>query len=169
MSSEKDFSKVYQEYYGKVFRHVCGKIASHHEAEDLTQEIFTACYRNFDSFDPEKASIGTWVYVIMSNRLKNYYRDKKEYVSLDDEEGFLELASEEVLEESILLEEMKTLLMEAIMNLSEREQKIIRNLYFYKKTSAETAEELHMTAGNVRVVMNRALSKIRVYFEKKGY
>ena len=30
MSSEKDFSEVYNEYYLKVFRHVRGKITSYH-------------------------------------------------------------------------------------------------------------------------------------------
>ena len=169
MSSEKDFSEVYNEYYLKVFRHVRGKITSYHEAEDLTQEIFTACYRNFDKFDSEKASVGTWVYVIMNNRLKNYYRDKKDHASLDDDESFLEIASEEVLEESVLLEEQKQVLMEALETLSERERQIVMNTYFYKKTSAETAAMLQMTAGNVRVVLNRSLTKILEYFESKGY
>ena len=169
MSSEKDFSDVYHEYYGKVFRYVRGKITGYHDAEDLTQEIFAACYRNFESFDPEKASVGTWVYVIMNNRLKNYYRDKKEHVSLDDDENFLEPAAEEVLEEAILLEEQKRLLLEALESLSERERQIVMNTYFYKKSSAETAALLQMTAGNVRVVLNRSLSKIRTWFEEKGY
>lgn len=169
MSNEKDFSEVYNEYYLKVFRHVRGKITNYHEAEDLVQEIFTACYRNYDKFDPEKASIGTWVYVIMNNRLKNYYRDKKDHASLDDDESFLEIASEEVLEESVLLEEQKCMLMDALETLSERERQIVINTYFYKKTSADIAEMLHMTAGNVRVVLNRSLTKIRGYFESKGY
>lgn len=169
MSEKMEFSEVYHEYYMKVFRYVRGKIVNHHEAEDLTQEIFTAYYRNFEQFDPKKASVGTWVYVIMKNRLKNYYRDKKEQDSLDDDERFLELASEEVLEESVLLEEQKKLLLAAMEELSGRERQIIVNTYFEKKTSAQTAVLLGMTAGNVRVVQNRALIKIRRYFESHGY
>lgn len=169
MNRGRDFSEVYNEYYLKVFRYIRGKITSYHEAEDLTQEIFAACYQSFDKFDPEKASVGTWVYVIMNNRLKNYYRDKKDHASLDDDESFLEIASEEVLEESVLLEEQKHVLMEAMETLSERERQIVMNTYFYKKTSAETAAMLQMTAGNVRVVLNRSLIKIREYFESKGY
>lgn len=169
MGEKLEFSEVYHEYYLKIFRYVRGKITNHHEAEDLTQEIFAAAYRNFEKFDPNKASVGTWIYVIMNNRLKNYYRDKKEQDSLDDEEQFLELASEEVLEESVLLEEEKKLLLAALAELSERERQIIVSTYFDKKTSAQTARMLGMTAGNVRVVQNRALTKIRRYFEGKGY
>ena len=81
----------------------------------------------------------------------------------------MEIASEEVLEESVLLEEQKQVLMDALETLSERERQIVMNTYFYKKTSAETAAMLQMTAGNVRVVLNRSLTKIREYFESKGY
>lgn len=169
MNVDKSFGNVYDEYYPKVFRYVNKRILSYHEAEDLTQEIFVACYRNFEQFDPNKASVGTWIYIIMNNRLKNYYRDKKRFISLDDEEGFPEIASDEILEDSVLLEEQKRLLLDAMETLSERERQIIMNTYFYKKTSAETAELLHMTAGNVRVVLNRSLTKIRTYFESKGY
>lgn len=169
MNEKQSFEQVYNEYYPRVFRHVRGKISIYHEAEDLTQEIFAACYRNYDKFDPEKASVGTWIYVIMNNRLKNYYRDRKESVSLDDDESFLELAAEGALEESVLLEEQKRMLMDAIAELSERERQIVISMYFKKKTSAETAAELQMTAGNVRVVLNRTLTKIRTYFEERGY
>lgn len=169
MNKDQQFEAVYNEYYPRILRHINKKIGLYHEAEDLAQEIMAACYRNFEKYNSEKSSVGTWIYVIMNNRLKNYYRDKKVNVSLDDDESFLELASEEVLEEAVLLEEQKRLLMEAIENLSEREKEIVMYTYFQRKTSVEVAEKLHMTAGNVRVVLNRSLKKLREYFEEKGY
>lgn len=169
MSKEQEFEQVYTEYYPRIFRHVNKKISHYQEAEDLAQEIMTVCYNNFEKYDPEKASLGTWIYVIMNNRLKNYYRDKKVMASLDDDESFLELASEEVLEEAVLIEEQKCLLMEAIEQLSEREKQIVMYTYFQGKTSAEVAELMHMSAGNVRVVLNRTLNKLREYFSLKGY
>lgn len=169
MNKENQFEDVYEEYYPKVFRYIHRKISMYHEAEDLTQEVFTACYRNFDKFDPEKASVGTWVYVIMNNRLKNYYRGRKDVVSLDDDENFFEPEGDDFVEKSVLLEEQMEILMKALAELSERERQIVVNIYFNKKTSSETAELLHMTAGNVRVVLNRTLAKIRTYFESQGY
>ena len=56
-----NFEQVYRDYYLKVFRYVKQHTLSRQDAEDLTQEVFVACYRNFDSFDPQKASVGTWV------------------------------------------------------------------------------------------------------------
>ena len=168
-NKEQQFEAVYNEYYPRILRYINKKIGIFHEAEDLTQEIMAACYRNFEKYDPEKSSMGTWVYVIMNNRLKNYYRDKRVNVSLDDDESILELASEEILEEAVLLEEQKRVLMEAIDSLSEREKEIVMNTYFLYKTSAEVAEVMHMTAGNVRVVLNRSIKKLREYFKARGY
>ena len=161
------FEQVYRDYYLKVFRYVKQHTLSRQDAEDLTQEVFVACYRNFNSFDPQKASVGTWVYVIMKNRLKNYYRDKKEFLSLDDE-NIPELPGDTSVAQAILLEEERQALSSAMNILSERERTIIAERYFHKKTSGEIAGILKMTDVNVRVTLKRALEKIRKYFEAHG-
>lgn len=169
MEHTVNFEELYHEYYPKVFRHIAGKIGNFHEAEDLAQEVFVSCYKNFDKYDPEKAKAGTWIYVIMNNRLKNYYRDKKETVSLDDEDCFIEPAGEDFVEAAILLEEQTREVLNAIARLSEREQEIVKKRYFYGKKSAEIAESLRMTDSNVRVTLNRALIKLRTYLLESGY
>lgn len=166
---ELNFEQVYHEYYPRILGHIRKKLSSYHEAEDLAQEVMTVCFRNFEKYDPEKAALGTWIYVIMNNRLKNYYRDKKTLVSLDDEDSYLEIASEEVLEEAVLLEEQRRILTETIERLPERERMIVTYTYLYRLTSSEVAQRLGMTAGNVRVVLNRSLKKLRIYLEELGY
>ena len=47
-------------------------------------DVFYSVWEKFDTFDENKASFQTWLYVIVSNKLKNYYRDRKEIVELDD-------------------------------------------------------------------------------------
>ncbi len=166
---EQSFEQVYHEYYPRILGHIRKKLSSYHEAEDLAQEVMTVCFQNFEKYDPEKAAIGTWIYVIMNNRLKNYYRDKKDQVSLDDEENYHEIAGTEILEEAVILEDQRKTLLETIEKLSEREQLIVTYTYFYRMTSAEVAERLRMTAGNVRVVLNRSLKKLRGYLEEQGF
>lgn len=162
-----NFEQIYQKFYYKVLYYVKKHTQSHQEAEDLTQEIFMACYRNFDKFNAQKASVGTWVYVIMNNRLKNYYRDQKGHLSLDDE-SILELPGNTFVEQTILLDDERRTLHTAMECLSGRERSIIVNRYYYKKTSAEIAGMLNMTDVNVRVTLKRALEKLRRYFEARG-
>lgn len=162
------FEEVYNDFYIKVFHYVKKRVLSQQDAEDLTQEVFTACYRNFDSFDPQKASVGTWVYVVMKNRLKNYYRDRKEALSLDDEEGMPELPGDTYVEQSVLLEEERRILLGALDQLSQRERTIVVERYFHNRTSADIAGRLNMTDVNVRVTLKRSLEKLRKHLEKHG-
>ncbi|MCC8127396.1 MAG: sigma-70 family RNA polymerase sigma factor [Clostridiales bacterium] len=169
MSGKKSFESVYQDYYLKVFQHIYRKINIWHEAEELTQEVFVACYLNYDRYDPDRAAVWTWLYVIMNNKLKNYYRDKKDTLSIDDEELLPELAGDDFVEEAVMLEEQKRVLFAAIDRLTEREQQIVKERYFHGKTSIEIGAALKMSDAGVRMALKRALAKIRGFLEAQGY
>ena len=74
-SMEEAFEEVYNRYYLSVYLYLFKRIRHQQDAEDLANDVFLACYKNFGSYDPAKASMITWIFVIASNRLKNYYRD----------------------------------------------------------------------------------------------
>lgn len=120
-------------------------------------------YRNYEGFDPTKASAATWLYMICSSRLKNYYRDKKENVSLDDEENPVDVSSGELIEDAVLMEERSRMLHDAISKLPERQQQAVRLKYFRNMSAADIAAELGTTAGNVRVILNRSMDKLKEF------
>ncbi len=170
MERVEEFESVYNQYYGKVLNYIYGKISIHHDAEDMAQEIMFSCYKNWDSYDSSKASVSTWIYVAANNRLKNYYRDRKLLDSLDDEDKPFEIASGEMLlEDVVLLEEMKEILLSSFSILSERELDIVKKKYYEHKSSKEIAEELQITPVNARVILKRSVNKICNYFKQKGY
>lgn len=168
-NKEKEFESIYNEYYKKILGYVHKKIAVYQDAEDLTQEIMAACYKNWERYNPEKASLSTWIYIITNNRLKNYYRDKKWSDSIDDENTPIAIISGESIEEAVLMEEMKSLLLSSFSLLTEREERIVKAKFYECKSSGEIAEELQLTSGNVRVILNRAVNKIYSYFKQNGY
>ena len=152
----REFEDLYKVYYPKVYGYLYRKIADCFAAEDMAQEIFAVCYQKFDTYNPQKAKLSTWLFAITDNRLKNYYRDKKDYQSLD-------------VEEAILLEEQKRILAEAMEQLPLRERLIVRKKYFGNLSSKEIAAEMKITDTNARVILNRALHKIYEYFRSSGY
>lgn len=160
MNKDREFEQIYCEYYLRLVKYVRKRVSSMQDAEDIVQDTFAALYRNFDRYDPEKAAVSTWVYVAVNNRLKNFYRDRKAAVSLDDEDNPIDVADESLIEQAMEFEEMRRLLLQAIGQLGEREQKIVKDTYFAKKASADLAAELGMTPVNVRVTCSRALKKL---------
>ncbi len=165
------FEYYYKKNYDRVYRYIFGKISNVHTAEDMTQDVFILVYNRFDSFDPEKASFETWLFVIVKNKLKNYYRDRKVLVDIDDPEQYTE-PSEEGFEDDIVeaeyLSRMREYIADALEELNEVQQKIVVESFFNNKSSKEIAFMTGQTDVNVRVQLSRAIKKMRSYFEKNN-
>ena len=163
MEMKPTFEQLYEQYYTPILRYIVKRISSYQDAEDIAANVFVTAYRNYEGFDPTKASAATWLYMICSSRLKNYYRDKKENVSLDDEENPVDVSSGELIEDAVLMEERSRMLHDAISKFPERQQQAVRMKYFRNMSAADIAAELGTTAGNVRVILNRSMDKLKEF------
>lgn len=161
------FEYYFRENFDKVLRYIIGKGINQHTAEDMAMSAFSTCWEKFGEFDPSRASFTTWVYVIVNNRLKNYYRDKKDFAELDENCKSKADHAEEILE-AIQLTFLRKELANALMLLSEKNRKIVVLRYFKKKNSNEIAELVGTTPGNVRVLLKRSLDKMKDYFTKNN-
>lgn len=160
------YEEFYSANYARVLYYVRSKINSAEDAKDLTSEVFLYCYTHYDEYDPEKSSIITWLYLIVNSRIKNYYRDHN--VTYVDYEVVSETLQDHGidLDESVYLEQLHTSLMRAIKCLPQRQQSIIIMRYFENCSSEEIAQRLCLSAGNVRVLLSRALSKLSAWNEE---
>lgn len=167
-SKKLTFEEYFQAYYQQAFKHAMKKVANVDVAEDITMDTFVSCYKNFESFDPRKAKFATWLYVSLNNRIKNYYRDRKEYACLDDHDDIANSQEEEMLQ-SIYLSEMRSALALAMETLNETQKQIVIKKYFRNMSSNEIADDIGSSAGNVRVQLTRAVKKLKEYFEEHNY
>lgn len=159
------FEQLYNQYYSKVLRHIVKKIGNFYDAEDITSDVFIYCYQHFDNYDPSKASIGTWLYLVANSRIKNYYRSRRQNVNIDTleekaDDGFI--GPEEVAE----FEESRRWLAAELKLLPELQRKIVILRYFYDLTSQEIAGEVGISNANVRTVLSRTLDKLERNYEK---
>lgn len=166
----QNFDEFYKEYYNLVYYYILKKINYKEEAEDLAGDVFCACYKNFKKYDSSKSSIKTWLFVIVNNKLKNYYRDKKTVVSMDEQidEKYL-YDNDDYTTQAILLEDYRNILANAISVLSEKYQLVVILRYFGEKKADEIARITGMSAVNVRVIISRALKKINEYLVSNGW
>ena len=168
--THQNFDVFYKEYYNQVYWYIYKKINHTEDSQDLAGDVFCACFKNFKNYDPEKSSITTWLYVIVNNRLKNYYRDRKISVPLDKQidEKYLQ-TDDDYISKAILLEDYRNMLADAISTLPEKYQLIVILKYFGEKQSEEISKIMNMSSVNVRVTLSRALKKISDYFESHGW
>lgn len=129
-------------------------------------DVFYSVWDKFDSFDEKKATFQTWLYVIVNNKLKNYYRGRKETIELD-ESITSDNQTDEIIE-AIQLQYLRDHLYVALEGLSEVQRQLIIYKYFNGMNASEIAYRVGLSSGNVRVHLKRALDKIRDYFNKNN-
>lgn len=161
---EKVFEAYYVKYYPQVYGYIFKKLLNEANAEDMTMDVFYSVWDKFDTFDEEKASFQTWLFVIVNNKLKNHYRDRKEGVELDETLVSDDDPEEDVVQ-AIQMQYLRDHLYQAMEALNETQQKIVIYKYFKNLNGNEIADLMGLSPGNVRITLKRALEKIRVYFE----
>ena len=157
------FEEYYRKYYNVAVKYLYNKVQNVKTAEDLASEAFVSCYEKFAEFDPSKASFQTWLFVIINNKLKNHYRDNKEYAELDEEICEESNFADELAEAS-QLSYLRERLYEALLELPEIQKQIIIYKYFQNKNSNEIALLVNTTPGNVRVQLKRSIDKLKEFF-----
>ena len=127
-------------------------------------DAFLSCYQKFDQFDPQKASFQTWLYVVINNKLKNYYRDRKVHDDIDECMEYVDTFEDDLIAAESL-KSMRNALANALEMLSEPQKSIVIMKYFKNMQAREIGDKLGLSYGNVRVHLARALNKLRDYFE----
>ena len=164
-ASPMPFERIYEQFYPRVYSYILRKINNTHDAEDMASDIFVYCYHHFSDYDPEKASVATWLYLIVNSRVKNYFRDKKVTVDIQTMENIL-LAEDPTPVDAVELEEERAVLAQALEMLPATQRKIVILRYFYDKSAPEIARQLGISPGNVRTTLSRALDRLEIYYTK---
>ncbi|MFZ1323217.1 MAG: RNA polymerase sigma factor [Ignavibacteria bacterium] len=77
MIDDKYFDNIYDQYKNIVFNLSLNYVLNVEEAQDITQEVFVKVYQRFHQYNPEKASLKTWVCQIAINQSLDFLKAKK--------------------------------------------------------------------------------------------
>ena len=140
-------------------------VANREDAEDLLQDVFLACYRHKDSFDPERCSETAWLFVIAKNRLKQYYRDQKPVSSLEELAENGQEPADWSAQEAASLMECRDLVAKLLLTLDERSRTVLILRFFQELDSQQIAQRMGLSPVNVRVIQSRAIASLRQAME----
>lgn len=129
-------------------------------ADELAQETMLSVWDKADSYNPDKAGAGTWIFTIARNKKIDFMRRREQiHVDLDD----LALPDETAAgppDQTMRGQEMQ-LLAEAIGKLPEEQAGLLYKSFFEDKTHAEIAEETGIPLGTIKSRIRLALDKLR--------
>ena len=165
---EDKFLAFYDQYVTKIYRYIYFRVGSEFLAQDLTSEAFLKYWRHIsnnseNTLDNPRA----FLYQIARNLLADFYRQKdKAPISLeeitDKKIADKDLSLQEQTEQGLQMDEIK----KALTSLSEDYQEIIIWRYLDELEIKEISTILEKSEGAVRVLISRALSKLKEILAK---
>lgn len=77
MMDEKQLERIYNDFNKIVFNLSLHYVLNTEDAQDITQEVFVKVYQRFHQFNPQAASIKTWICQIAINQSLDFLKAKK--------------------------------------------------------------------------------------------
>lgn len=167
-------SELYDHYNRLLFGLILSILKKREEAEDILQEVFTTIWEKAEQFDLDRGTVYTWIVSLTRNksidrlRSKVYKEQKKQSTSLDNEDVFYPLYSDEQdpLEQTILTDRAKRV-HNALDQISDKQRKVLQVAYFNGMSQSEIAEEFDIPLGTVKTRMRDGMIKLRELLGKE--
>lgn len=151
--------QIYEEHVTSVYRYVYGKVGNREEAEDLTSQVFVKAIRTYDhTRSPE--TLQSWLFQVARTTIADHWRHfyRLRVNSLDDllEAGW-EGPAEVAADPRSYQPELRA--RKLLDRLPERYREVLTYRFLLNYSIRETAEKMHLSESNVKVLQFRALKR----------
>jgi len=163
------FHELVGQYKKKIYYLAYDITGDHHEAEDISQEVFIKMFRSLKTFRRD-AKMSSWLYQIAVNASIDSLRKKssKPTKSLDE---FVQphiqvdlpgsMAQSLDPQRSAEASQIQNHISQALQNISPKERTVFVMRHYNDLKLNEIAEILNVTVGTVKSLLFRAIKKLR--------
>jgi RNA polymerase sigma-70 factor (ECF subfamily) len=159
------FGKLYDMHVDRVFRHIYYRVGNEADAEDLTQQVFLKAWQAINRYKKTASPFVAWLITISHNLVVDFYRTRKDKANIEAE--VLADGPKSRPEQTAEANFEQQRLRKAILQLSGNEQQVVILRFIEGFEFAEIASLLKKREGNIRVILHRALIKLRNILEKE--
>ena len=159
------FRKIYQIFADKIYKFIYYRIGNREASLELSQEVFLALWKYLSDKEKEITNLRGLTYQIARNLINNYYDANKVWkVDLEEVEYKLGVSIDlgQEFDLKISIKELKSKLQ--VLE-SDEDRRIIELKFFDGLSHNEIAEVVGKSSGNVRVILHRALKKLKEIVE----
>ena len=164
---ENAFDEILKEYRNGLIFFINRYVRNADVAEDIAIDVFVQLlvHRHRYNF---KTSLKTYLYMMGRSRALDYLRRKKHFRMVELSEAEAETADEESLERTVVDNERKRLVNDAIWKLPDEMRVAIHLVYFENLTYEETAKVMKKNRKQVDNLLYRAKGMLREIIGEEG-
>ncbi len=152
---------IYDRYGEAVYRLALRMLGNVTEAEDLTQEVFLAFWRN-SSYDPNRGAMLTFLMTITRSRAINRLSQKRSQLQLVERLGNTQPPdSKNPLMDQVSVSEISQIVTEALQQIPENQRQILEMAYYDGLSQSEITKQLNIPLGTVKTRTRQGLLKLR--------
>ena len=157
------FGRLYDMHVDRVYRHVYYRVGNNEDAEDLTQQVFLRAWQAIGRYKKTSSPFLAWLMRISHNLIIDFYRSKKDKAYLDSE--IVANDSDSYPERVAEAEFDQQQLRRVILQLPGEQQQVILMSFIEGFSYTEIASAIGKSEGAIRVILHRALKKMRNMLE----
>ena len=154
------FAEIYAYFAPRVKGFLMRGGASPEEAEDLAQDAMVKVLRKAKLFDPEKASVSTWIFTIARNARIDAIR-KASRGALDPDEPALMPEESPRADHQCELKDQSARIRKAVENLPPDQSEVMRLHFYEDEPHSAIAARLDLPLGTVKSRLRLAFEKVR--------
>ena len=152
-------AEVYSQYSRLVHTLAVRTLGNHHDAEDVTQQVFVAAWRGRHNLDPDKGPLGAWLVGITRHTVADLLAQRARTIrNLTAVAANPPPPSLPAFDGAIT---DKILVAHALESLGEPKATILRLAFGEEHTHEEIARRLEMPLGTVKSHVRRGLLQLR--------
>lgn len=139
-----------------------------HLAEELAQDAFVEILLHKERYH-FKTSFKTYLFTIGKNKSIDYIRKHHKEILGELSEADYRNQEENPLEETVIQEEEKLLVKQALTMLKDEYRQVLYLIEFEELSYREAAKVMNKNIGQVKILVFRARKALRNVLEKEGY
>ena len=158
-NKEEGFKLLLIKYRERLYFHIRRILILHEDSDDALQNTFIKVWENLEKFK-SKSSLYTWIYRIGTNEalvILNKRRKEKQYDPADLESIFHSTVESDIWFDG---DEIDRKLLEAIMQLPDKQRIVFNMRYFDSLKYKEISEILSTSVGSLKASYHHARKKI---------
>ncbi len=161
------FSRVFEDYFPRLMSYAVSRLRDRDLAEDVVAETFKQAYLRWCTLRDQEA-VGGWLFSIAHNIMVSQMRARARAPLPLDESPALEWTDmAPTPEEEAIRQDEAERLLRLLSRLSPREQEALALRFDGGLSSREIAQVLGTSEGNVRLIIFRALRRLRQLLERE--
>ena len=154
------FAALYDRHQGCIYRFALRMTNSDAMAGDVTHDVFLALMRDGNQFDPERGTLGAYLYGIARNRILKLLKRERTFVSLSDGDDESSMDDALIGQSNPLLElsrsETIDTVRQAVLALPAHYREVVLLCNLHEMNYEQAADVIGCAVGTVRSRLHRA-------------